>query len=138
MINIPDVAIGATIAALIAGIVSLLGLIISKEQKTSEFRQAWVDALRSDLTGFLTQINAIHDATRVKYADHAKKVETLSPLYIPLNTSTFNILLRLNPNEDRCKRLLAAMEAFNSLTANEANLTTESWPAPGFVDTRLS
>jgi hypothetical protein len=61
MVGVPDAAIGATVAALIAGTVSLLGLIISKEQKTSEFRHAWIDALRSDLTAFLTQINAIHD-----------------------------------------------------------------------------
>lgn len=53
MIAIPPVAIGAIGAALIAATVSLLGLIISKEQKTSEFRQAWIDALRSDL-GSLT------------------------------------------------------------------------------------
>ena len=49
MDQIPSVAVGAVVAALIAGTVSLLGLIISKEQKTSEFRQAWIDALRNDL-----------------------------------------------------------------------------------------
>ncbi|WP_097672346.1 hypothetical protein [Bradyrhizobium sp. C9] len=126
MIHIPDAAIGAVAAALIAGIVSLLGLIISKEQKTSDFRQAWIDALRSDLTAFLTQVNAIHDATKVKYADHAEKVETLRPLYIPLNNSTFNILLRVNPSERNSRALLDAMEAFNSLTADETKLTTEN------------
>jgi len=83
MVHVPDAAIGAVVAALIAGIVSLLGLIISKEQKTSEFRQAWIDALRCDLTAFLTQINAIHDATKVRYVDHAEKVDTLRPLYLP-------------------------------------------------------
>ncbi len=124
--NIPDTAIGAIVAALIAGTISLLGLIISKEQKTSEFRQAWIDSLRSDLTALLTQINAIHDATKVKYQNHAEKVEALRPLYIPLNTSTFNILLRVNPTEAKCKRLLNAMEAFNSLTADELKLTTEN------------
>ena len=56
MDRIPDVAIGAVVAALIAAIVSLLGLIISKEQKTSEFRQAWIDALRSDLTHLIHRI----------------------------------------------------------------------------------
>ena len=124
--NIPDAAIGAMAAALIAGIVSLLGLIISKEQKTSEFRQAWIDGLRLDLTVILTQINAIHDATKVKYENYAEKVEKLRPLYIPLNTSTFDILLRINPNETKSKRLIAAMEAFNSLTADETKLTTEN------------
>jgi hypothetical protein len=126
MFSIPDAAIGTVVAALIAGIVSLLGLIISKEQKTSEFRQAWIDALRSDLTAYLTQINAIHDATKVKYADHAEKVEKLRPLYLPLNTSTFNILLRVNPAEDISRKLLQAMEAFYALTNDESKLTTEN------------
>ena len=45
MFGIPDQAIGAIAAALIAGLISLLGLIISKEQKVSDFRQAWIDAL---------------------------------------------------------------------------------------------
>ena len=31
--GIPDVAVGATLAALIAGILSLLGLIVAKENK---------------------------------------------------------------------------------------------------------
>lgn len=126
MVTIPDAAIGAVAAALIAGIVSLLGLIISKEQKTSEFRHAWIEALRADLSAFLTQINAIHDANNVKYDDLANKVETLRPLYLPLNTSTFNILLRVNPNEANSQRLLAAMEAFNALTIDQRKLTTEN------------
>ncbi|MCP3407945.1 hypothetical protein [Bradyrhizobium sp. CCGB01] len=124
--HVPDAAVGAITAALIAGIISFLGLIISKEQKTSEFRQAWIDALRADLTAYLTQVNAINDATKVRYADHAKKVEALRPLYIPLNNSTFNILLRVNPAEPKSKKLLSAMEAFNELTADEAKLTAEN------------
>ena len=46
-------ALGAITAALITGFLSLLGLIISKEQKTSEFRQQWIDALRQELAEFL-------------------------------------------------------------------------------------
>src|SRR5947208_1351430 len=42
-------AAGAFLVAWIAGAFSLLGLIISKEQKVSEFRQSWIDALRNDL-----------------------------------------------------------------------------------------
>ena len=33
MVSVPDVAMGAVLAALMVGTVSLLGLIISKEQK---------------------------------------------------------------------------------------------------------
>jgi hypothetical protein len=120
MIQVPDAAIGAVIA----GIVSLLGLIISKEQKTSEFRQAWIQELRSDLTVFLTNINAIYDSVQIKYSTHADKVGALRPLFIQLNTSTFNILLKINPMELKSKRLLTALEAFNALTADEQRLTT--------------
>jgi hypothetical protein len=49
MFGIPDQAVGAVIAAIIAGSIALLGLIISKEQKVSEFRQQWIDALRQDI-----------------------------------------------------------------------------------------
>jgi len=43
-----------------------------------------------------------------------------------LNTSTFDILLRINPDEANSKKLLDAMEAFNALTADETKLTTEN------------
>lgn len=125
MVEAPEAALGAVVAALIAGIVSLLGLIISKEQKTSEFRQNWIDALRSDLTSFLTQINAIRDAVGVKYEDYADKVQALRPLYIKLNYSTFDILLRVNKNETKTRKLLDAMEAFNKLTADDTKLLAE-------------
>lgn len=40
-----SISIGAVGAAIIAGFFSIVSLIIGKEQKTSEFRQAWIDAL---------------------------------------------------------------------------------------------
>jgi hypothetical protein len=47
MFGLPKEAAGAIFAALIAGLISLLGLIISKEQKISEFRRAGHYASRS-------------------------------------------------------------------------------------------
>ncbi|BBF67885.1 hypothetical protein [Sphingomonas bisphenolicum] len=117
-----DISIGAVGAALIAGVVSLLGLIISKEQKTSEFRQAWVDALRSEITAYLTSFNAIADALGVTYKDHAEKVKALAPLYSQLNQASFAITLRVNPDESRSKAVLACMKRFQQLTANDSNM----------------
>lgn len=117
-----DISIGAGGAALIAGVVSLLGLIISKEQKTSEFRQAWVDALRSEITAYLTSFNAIADAVGVTYKDHAEKVKALAPLYSQLNQASFAITLRVNPDESRSKAVLACMKRFQQLTANDSNM----------------
>lgn len=40
------VAIGGVVTALVAGAFSFVNLTLNKEQKTSEFRQAWIDGLR--------------------------------------------------------------------------------------------
>ena len=41
-------AVGTICAALIAGLISFVVTVLAKDQKISEFRQAWIDALRSD------------------------------------------------------------------------------------------
>jgi len=55
MTHIVELSIGAVIA----GFVSILGLIISKEQKTSEFRQTWIDSLRSDIASLIARASAL-------------------------------------------------------------------------------
>jgi len=49
-------AIGPIIAAIIGAVVALVSLIISKESKLSEFRQAWIDSLRQEIADFLSNI----------------------------------------------------------------------------------
>ncbi len=46
------IAIGAFIAALVAGLFSYLNMIASKENKVSEFRQEWITDLREQLAQF--------------------------------------------------------------------------------------
>jgi len=106
---LPPMAIGAIGAALIAAVVSLLGLIISKEQKTSEFRQAWIDALRADCTTYLAELNAIIDALQGGFESDSAKVEALGERYSSLNKSTFSIQLRINHRENKTKELLGCM-----------------------------
>lgn len=125
MLNIPTVAVGAIAAALIAALVSLLGLIISKEQKTSEFRQAWVDALREDLSNYLTQINAICDGVSVKYESIEKKVEVLTPIYRELNKATFSIALRINPEEPLARSILTSMGHLHKLTGDHSTIAPD-------------
>ena len=43
------------LVAVIAALVSLLGLIISKENRISDFRQAWIDALRAEIVGLIAR-----------------------------------------------------------------------------------
>ena len=128
MIDIPQVAIGAIGAAVIAALISLVGLIISKEQKTSEFRQAWIDALREDLTTYLTQVRGICDGARVGYPTLEKKVETLTPLYAALNKATYAITLRINPDEPDAQSVLKSMSGLQVVISSPTSLT------PGNID----
>ena len=53
------VPIGAVLAACITGTVTFVTLVIAKEQKISEFRQAWIDAFREELSEFAGQARRI-------------------------------------------------------------------------------
>src|ERR1700719_4726411 len=44
----------------VAGAFSLLNLTVSKENKVSEFRQTWIDALRDDIATFVSQAQWIY------------------------------------------------------------------------------
>lgn len=113
---------GAIVAALIAAIASLLGLIISKEQKTSEFRQAWIDSLRADIASYLTASNSLFDGESAEYPNHLKKLEALSPFASIQNTASFNIQLRINPQEPLSDNLLSAMNALHTTLSNTINM----------------
>lgn len=123
---IPEAAIGVIVAASIAGTVTLLGLIITKEQKTSEFRQAWIDALRSEIATYLTSFNAIADGLTVTYANQAEKVKSLGPLHSAFNSAGFSISLRVNPKEKPAKELMACMAEFGRLAKDEALMVPEN------------
>ena len=118
----PEITIGAVGAAAIAALISLLGLIISKEHKTSEFRQAWIDSLRSEITTYLTHLNAIADAARLPHPSQAEKVRALAPHYTAMNESAFSIALRLNRSEERSTKLMMCMKEFQDMALNEQEM----------------
>jgi hypothetical protein len=101
MLRLPDIAVGATIAALIAGLVSLLGLIISKEQKTSEFRQAWIDSLRAETSAFISHTNALYGVLNPKSrVGNPREIWKISyEDLIGINVASTSIRLRLNVKE---------------------------------------
>jgi hypothetical protein len=55
-----SISVGAVGAAIVAGVATLVSLIISKENKTSEFRQSWIDALRSDLAEAISSASLLN------------------------------------------------------------------------------
>lgn len=118
-----EISIGAVGAALIAGLVSLLGLVIGKEQKVSEFRQAWIDELRKCLVAYLVSINAISDALRLKRSGKAIDDKLLLEAYKSLNEANHGIQLRINSDEEPAKELLAAMSDFEGLSKSDSDLS---------------
>lgn len=110
MLTLPEGAIGAIVAAFIAGIVSLLGLIVSKEQKTSEFRQAWIDALRSEISMLISHANAIHGASVAGSASLRDAWTDMRTDFVGINEAAAKIRLRLNASEESSRAILQTVE----------------------------
>ncbi|MES2632269.1 MAG: hypothetical protein V4669_04815 [Pseudomonadota bacterium] len=134
--------LGPVVAACIAAIVSFLALVISKEQKTSEFRQAWIDGLRGDLTEFAANLrrleaqptfvdlraitgSTLRDAIEVGN-ERALRPDFFAENRLRLLQSRYAIRLRLNPTEPDGVVLLAqvdkALEVYYSSGGVEGEL----------------
>lgn len=105
--QIPDIAVGAVLAATITGVISLLGLTIAKEMKVSEFRQTWIDALRADLASLVASVHAISDAldaTKLNAVTYSGPLEIWKAVRDDWNSANRTITairLRVNPNESQ-------------------------------------
>ena len=105
--DIPPLALGVIIAAVITGFISFAGLILAKEQKTSEFRQSWIDSLREEMSEYLAQLGVLvlahellmkrkTEVTNRDIAEVAKNVRSNILEVIKLKTK---LRLRINPSE---------------------------------------
>lgn len=119
-----EISVGAVGAASIAGLVSLLGLVIGKEQKISEFRQKWIDDLRGCFASYIMNINAISDIIRSKAGGNEINL-ALIERYRCLNEASNGIILRVNSSELPAKILLKSMKDFEQLASKNSNLTPE-------------
>lgn len=114
------ITIGAIGAATIAAIVSILGLIIGKEQKTSEFRQAWINDLRKCFIEFLAEITSISDNLRTNGG-----IDSLRASYTRLNQAYHGIVLRLNETETESQKLINALKKFEEIASDNNTLTPD-------------
>ena len=101
---------GAIGAALIAAAVSLIGLVLGKEQKTSEFRQEWINKLRDEISSYVTNVSAISDQLKFDFQNVNEKLKHLSPFYQAINSAANSIKLRLNPDEVEAQAILKIMD----------------------------
>lgn len=101
-------AAAVIIAALIGFIVAITTAVIAKEQKVSEFRQAWINELRKDVAFLLTIYNDCLFHVRLESERNlAGKTtsfndnETLKSMLFKIIENTNSIKLRLNPESDK-------------------------------------
>jgi len=131
------VAIATVVAAVIAGLISVVSLTLTKEQKTSEFRQAWIDELRQDLSEYFAAARAMARA----YEELAAFGPQYSSMPFTLPQSQvgalrqnvavvfYRIKLRLNAEEAEHKELLRLLSRITE-QQNQEFQAKSSDPAP--------
>ena len=122
---------GAILASIFSVLLTLISLIVSKEQTTSNFRQKWIDALRDDLAIFLTSANNISVQTQLlsgsRKPDLTPKdaIATISDDISSAYASYHRIILRLNPEEhQKLSGLIVNLERSLSKASTMANAET--------------
>lgn len=83
-------------AAVIAGAVAFLASVFTKESKTSEFRQAWIDGLRNDISHFIGAYYWVSDVA----SERPEELATLKDEFIKLEHMQARIELRLNDKKE--------------------------------------
>jgi hypothetical protein len=121
MFGLPIEIAGTIVAAVIAAVISLAGLIISKENKVSEFRQAWIDSLREEVAAVLTHAHVIYMSYLLKVNQQAPAAtwQKVREDLVNLNSAGAKIKLRLNPKEESSIAVLRALEVHEKLFPNE-------------------
>jgi hypothetical protein len=94
--------IGVLVAAVIAAMTSLVVSILSKDQKTSEFRQSWIDALREDaahLAGHWSTMIATLEIKTAANEDVKAFLDSRHDDVVNVEMRIARMRLRLNPKE---------------------------------------
>lgn len=93
---IPDTAVGPISAAIIAAAISTISLIISKENKTSEFRQDWINSFRKDISLIVTHCSALHAYASIKHTNSTRNEEVVWKETLPMMTEANSAISRID------------------------------------------
>jgi hypothetical protein len=110
--------------ALLAGCISLLGLVISKEQKISEFRQDWINELRKDIANVISNANATFNLVHVQHPQKIDKAELWrqgGDKVVAMTSAIAMIRLRLNPKEAPSRLILESISQFEEYFSQPFN-----------------
>lgn len=93
------------VSAIIAGFFSYTSLIVSKENKVSEFRQEWINSLRNSISSYVASLSYIS----VLYKHRSEQTEEkkdkfdmardIEDIYSKMNESYNDIIFRINDKE---------------------------------------
>lgn len=105
----------------LAGLIAAMSAVIGKENKISEFRQAWIDDQREDLAAVAAQALAY-----VEEPDVAKKVERLAAF----DAARARIELRENPKKEEWTQIRAEIGTLRDrMIATDAAALATSVPS---------
>jgi len=110
------VAVGALVAAVIGGFVAFISLIVNKEQSVSAFRQAWIDALRNDISTLVAHVTGAHGTsiTQKNYTEQ-QLWDRIKKDFVGMHETVVRIRLRLNPTESRKEEKKETKNLFDAL-----------------------
>ncbi|SDU01334.1 hypothetical protein [Pseudomonas moraviensis] len=100
--------IGAIAVALIGGGISLALAILAKDQKTSEFRQAWIDGLRDDVSKLVAHFMVVASISKITKNLSQEKISeyVLSKENDFIEIALLINRIRLRMNKDEHKEFL--------------------------------
>ena len=128
--HVPLAPIATVVAALITALISFVNLTLSKEQKTSEFRQAWIDGLREELATFFSSARALcrtmQEARSPNCNDEDVKNfrfsnDQIGKMRLDGADALYRVKLRLNKNEAEHQELLRLLVAATNIQ-NQINI----------------
>lgn len=121
--------VAATTAAVIAALASFLMTVLSKDQRTSEFRQAWIDALRNDIAEFDSHVGAFLSVLADgRDWDKPTLIELFDKRYHELrNIESLHIRIRLRLNPSEHAELLRRLNACRGVLGPEIQLSISDY-----------
>ncbi|HBY5227607.1 hypothetical protein [Klebsiella pneumoniae] len=128
---------GAIIAALIAGFIAFIGMVIAKENKISEFRQEWIKELRGNIAklfrlyGMLRKDSGLTPDERTEKFNELNEIIATIGLHLNHGNPSVNeqklleSISRLNLHVEIGEASLPSL--FDSLTENSHLVLKEEW-----------
>lgn len=98
--------VGTVLASMIAAAIAFIVSVLTKESKVSDFRQAWIDALRSDVAELLSTFNileGVYDVTVKRLGVTQSRQDDFwvehHDSYMKIQNLCNRVILRLNAKE---------------------------------------